>query len=39
LRVVSDNFITDQTNGAAAAPTQTEASAQTAVEAPAVQPQ
>jgi hypothetical protein len=39
LRVVSDNFITDQTNGAAAAPAQTEASTQTAVDAPAVQPQ
>jgi hypothetical protein len=38
LRVVSDTFITDQTNGAAAAPAQTEASTETAVEAPAVQP-
>jgi hypothetical protein len=39
LQVVSDTFITDQANGAAAAPAQTEASTETAVDAPAVQPQ
>jgi hypothetical protein len=39
LRVVSDTFITDQANGAAAAPAQTEASTERAVDAPAVQPQ
>jgi hypothetical protein len=39
LRVVSDTFITDQANGAVAAPAQTEASTETAVDAPAVQPQ
>ena len=39
LRVVSDAFITDQANEAAAAPAQTEASTETAVGAPAVQPQ
>ena len=39
LREVSENFITDQANAAAAASAQTEASTQAAVEAPAVQPQ
>lgn len=39
LRVISDTFITDQANGAAAAPAQTEASTETAVDAPVVQPQ
>ena len=39
LQVVSDTFITDQANGAAAVPAQTEASTEAAVDAPAVQPQ
>jgi hypothetical protein len=39
LRVVSDTFITDQANGAAGAPAQTETNTETAVDAPAEQPQ
>jgi hypothetical protein len=39
LREVSDTFITDHANGAAAAPAQTGASTETAVDVPAEQPQ
>jgi hypothetical protein len=39
LRVVSDTFITDQANGAAGAPAQTETNTETTVDAPAEQPQ
>lgn len=39
LREVSDAFITDQANGAAGAPAQTETNTETALDAPAGQPQ